>query len=243
MISILTPETALPFFYGEIRNNSSFYPLIKEKQIPILLGAFNKIDRRSYNNSLFIIDQEGEITSRYDKVKLVPLGEYVPFNDILGDFISRLSPLDTYLIPGEKEQILTTPFGQIIAGICYDSAFSEIFRYQTLQGGKFIVTSSNNAHYSQTMPTQHHAQDVMRAIETDRWMARATNTGYSAIVDPHGNTIWISQLDQYQTHSQTIYPRDNLTFYVARGDWLIVLFGLFLVTYLIIIITIEKLNI
>ena len=231
---ILTPETALPFFYQQIANDSSFYPLIKEEKIPIILGAFKWLDRHSYQNSLFTISGEGKVISRYDKIKLVPLGEYIPFKQILGDFISRLSPLDTHLIPGNKEQILTTPFGKAIAGICYDSAFSEIFRQQTLKGGEFIVTAANNAHYSNIMPRQHHAQDVMRAIETDRWMARATNTGYSAIVDPHGNTIWISQINQYQTHEDIIYRRDNLTFYVATGDWLIILFAGFIFLYLMI---------
>ncbi|MFM8298141.1 MAG: apolipoprotein N-acyltransferase, partial [Microcystis aeruginosa] len=75
-------------------------------------------------------------------------------------------------------------------------------------------------HYSHAMPAQHHAQDTMRAIETDRWMARATNTGYSAFVDPHGNHLWLSDLDKYQIHSETIYRRDTRTLYVRWGDWL-----------------------
>jgi apolipoprotein N-acyltransferase len=218
---IVTPETALPFFYEQIKNNTSFYPLIKQEQIPIILGAFNLLDRQRYKNSLFMINSQGNVMSRYDKIKLVPLGEYIPFQDILGNFISRLSPLDTYLIHGEKNQILNSPWGKIIAAICYDSAFSEVFRQQALAGGEFIVTASNDAHYSESMPAQHHAQDVMRAIETNRWMVRATNTGYSAIVDPHGNTIWLSDINQYQTHQDIIYRRHNLTFYVKQGDWLI----------------------
>ena len=118
-------------------------------------------------------------------------------------------------------------------GICYDSAFAEIFRHQALQGGEFIVTASNNAHYSDVMPSQHHAQDVMRSIETDRWTARATNTGYSAIIDPHGNTQWISNLNEYQTHVGKIYRRDTITFYVAKGDWFVILLIVFLLVYVI----------
>ncbi|MFO5526542.1 MAG: apolipoprotein N-acyltransferase, partial [Cuspidothrix sp.] len=66
----------------------------------------------------------------------------------------------------------------------------------------------------------HHAQDIMRAIETDRWAVRATNTGYSAFVDPHGQTIWKSEYNTYQTHAETIYPRQTQTLYVRWGDWL-----------------------
>ncbi len=70
------------------------------------------------------------------------------------------------------------------------------------------------------MPAQHHAQDVMRAIENDRWAVRATNTGYSGIVDPHGRTIWLSEINTYETYTTTIYRRKSQTLYVKWGDWL-----------------------
>jgi apolipoprotein N-acyltransferase len=112
------------------------------------------------------------------------LGEYIPFEQALGHLVDRLSPLDAHLIAGRATQLFETPFGRAIVGICYESAFAKHFRRQAAAGGQFILTASNNAHYSETMPAQHHAQDVMRAIETDRWAVRATNTGYSGIVDP-----------------------------------------------------------
>jgi apolipoprotein N-acyltransferase len=60
----------------------------------------------------------------------------------------------------------------------------------------------------------------MRAIETDRWAARATNTGLSAFVDPHGKTLWISGHNTYETHAETIYRRQTQTLYTRWGDWL-----------------------
>jgi apolipoprotein N-acyltransferase len=217
--AVLTPETALPYYWENLINNSSIYSAILAKKTPIWLGAFGEVDK-GYTNSLFTIDGEGQVISQYDKVILVPLGEYVPFQEILGGIIDRLSPLKAHLIAGSPDQIVVTPFGKAIVGICYESAFSEHFRRQTARGGEFILTASNNAHYSPAMPAQHHAQDTMRAIETDRWMARATNTGYSAFVDPHGKTLWISDMDTYQLHSETIYRRDTRTLYVRWGDWL-----------------------
>ena len=150
----------------------------------------------------------------------MPLGEYIPLNEVLGKLINKLSPLDAHLVPGKTNQIFDTPFGKAIVGICYDSAFSEVFQRQTLAGGEFILTAANNAHYSATMPAQHHAQDVMRAIENDRWAVRATNTGYSGIVDPHGRTIWLSEINTYETYTTTIYRRKTQTLYVKLGDWL-----------------------
>lgn len=216
--AVLTPEVALPFYLDNLKQQS-FYSAILEKGVLAWVGAYGE-QGRSYTNSLFTITGKGEVKSEYDKVKLVPLGEYIPFESILGKIIDRLSPLDAHLAAGKPNQVFDTPFGRAIVGICYESAFAGHFRRQAAAGGQFILTASNNAHYSITMPAQHHAQDVMRAIETDRWAARATNTGYSGIVDPHGRTIWISGINTYQTHAATIYRRQTQTLYVRWGDWL-----------------------
>ena len=221
---VLTPETALPFAWQSITNSSnSFYSAVLTKQIPAWVGAWGKQDK-NFTNSLFTLTGEGETYSRYDKYKLVPLGEYIPFESIVGGIVDRLSPLEAHQTAGKKDQIFDTPFGRAIVGICYESAFAQHFHRQAREGGEFIITAANNAHYSKSMPAQHHALDVMRAIETDRWAARATNTGYSAIVDPHGKTIWISQIDRYAIHTDTIYRRQTKTVYVRWGNWLIPLF-------------------
>ncbi len=219
--AVLTPETALPFLWTNQNNRRflSFYQTILEKGVVAWVGGYGKQDN-NLTNSLFTIDSNGKIFSHYDKIKLVPLGEYIPFNEVLGKLIDRLSPLDAHLVPGKTNQIFDTPFGKAIVGICYDSAFSEVFQRQTLAGGEFILTAANNAHYSSIMPAQHHAQDVMRAIENDRWTVRATNTGYSGIVDPHGRTIWLSKINTYETYTTTIYRRKTQTLYVKWGDWL-----------------------
>jgi len=216
---VLTPETALPFYWDDILDGSSFYQAVIATKVPAWLGA-NGRDGNSYTNSIFTLTGEGKTYSRYDKYKLVPLGEYIPFESVLGNIIDRLSPLNAHLAAGKANQIFNTPFGKAIIAICYESAFPQHFLRQAQAGGEFIITASNNAHYSSTMPSQHHAHDVMRAIENDRWAARATNTGYSAIVDPHGNTLWISQIDQYAIYADTIYRRQNKTLYVRWGDWL-----------------------
>jgi apolipoprotein N-acyltransferase len=218
--AVLTPETALPFIWqdrGEFQ--SSFYQAILEKGVLAWIGGF-KQEGNTITNSLFTVTGEGKTVSHYDKVKLVPLGEYIPFQRILGNFINRLSPLEAILVPGKPTQTFETPFGRAIVGICYESAFSYHFQRQAARGGEFILTASNNAHYSNVMPAQHHALDVMRAIESDRWAVRATNTGYSGIVDPHGNTIWISGIDTYELHEATIYRRNSQTLYISWGDWL-----------------------
>jgi apolipoprotein N-acyltransferase len=216
--AVLTPEVALPLMPAEIKN-SSIYQAVLEKGVPLWLGAFGAVDN-DYTNSLHSIDGLGNFISRYDKSKLVPLGEYVPFKEIIGQWVKRLSPLEASLRRGQANQeFLAWPGIKAATGICYESAFGEHFRQQA-KHGEFMITASNNAHYAASMPAQHHAQDVMRAIETSRWAVRATNTGYSAIVDPHGYTFWKSKLNEFATHTHQIYRRTNLTPYVRWGDWL-----------------------
>ena len=219
--AVLIPETALPFIWTNEyqRSTLSFYQAILERGVVAWVGGFGQ-QENSITNSLLAIDRTGEIVGRYDKLKLVPLGEYIPFYEILGGIINRLSPLDAHLVPGNSQQLFDTPFGLAIVGICYDSAFAEIFRYQAANGGEFMITASNNAHYKPPMLDQHHALDVMRAIETDRWAAIATNTGYSAFVNPRGETVWKSRINTYEVRDATIYRRQTRTLYVRWGDWL-----------------------
>lgn len=218
--AVLTPETALPFMWTNSRERSylSLYQAILNRGVPAFVGGFGE-QGKSYTNSLFAVNGRGEIAGRYDKAKLVPLGEYIPFEQFLGKLIERLSPLEAHLVAGKPDQLFETPLGRMIVGICYDSAFAEHFRRQAAAGGQVILTASNDAHYAKAMLSQHHAQDVMRAIETDRWTVRATNTGFSAFVNPHGETVWISKMNVYAVQSQLIYGRGSRTLYVRFGDW------------------------
>ncbi|MDX2211915.1 MAG: apolipoprotein N-acyltransferase [Oculatellaceae cyanobacterium bins.114] len=218
--AVLMPEGALPYFWvGMNRSRDPLYQAILQAGIPTWIGTPG-LENGKVTQSLFTIAGNGEIVSRYDKIKPVPLGEYLPFEPILGKVIRRLSPVELSMIPGSRHQHVDTPFGRAIAGICFDSAFAYIFRDQAATGGQFILTASNNDPYGAAMMAQHHAQDIMRSIESDRWAVRATNTGFSGVVDPHGNTIWISDFRTYETHIATIYRRQTQTLFVRWGDWL-----------------------
>jgi apolipoprotein N-acyltransferase len=218
--AVLTPEGAFPWrWIGTSREaQHPFYQIVRSRGVPAWVGTVG-VQQGRITQSLFTLDGTGQVLSRYDKIKPVPLGEYIPFEAFLGNFISRLSPVEASMVPGSPNQQVDTPFGQAIVGICFDSAFSFLFRQQAATGGEFILTASNNDPYELSMMTQHHAQDVMRAIETDRWAARATNTGLSGMIDPHGRSQWISGFRTYETHAHTLYRRQTQTLYVRWGDW------------------------
>jgi apolipoprotein N-acyltransferase len=218
--AVLTPEGALPFLWSDrSRANSLFYQAVLDKQKVAWLGTFTA-QKGGVTRSLLTLNQQGDAISRYDKVKLVPLGEYIPFQAWLGGLISKLTTVAGNGLPGTLDQQLDTPFGRAIASICYDSAFPEVFRGQAARGGQFILTASNLDPYSEVFMAQHQAQDLMRAIETDRWAVRATNTGYSSVIDPHGQILWRSQPLTYAIHAETIYRSQTQTGYVRWGDWL-----------------------
>ncbi|MEM9449320.1 MAG: apolipoprotein N-acyltransferase [Cyanobacteria bacterium P01_E01_bin.6] len=218
--AVLTPEGALPIFWTPpLSTRTSIFKAVLDHKIPLWLGTFVP-NGHDFTQSIITLDAHGETVSQYNKAKLVPLGEYIPFAQILGAIVDRLSPLEAYMIPGTTDQRITTPLGQAIMGICYESAFAEPFRQQAARGGEFLLTASNNDPYNTVMMAQHHALDVMRAIETNRWAVRATNTGYSGVVNPRGQTLWRSQANIYDTHVASIYRRRTQTLYVRYGDWL-----------------------
>lgn len=218
--AVLTPEGALPFVWNDRnRENSLFYQTVLIKQKVAWLGAFTA-QPGGIARSLLTLNQQGEAISRYDKVKLVPLGEYIPFQELLGGLVAKLTTVSENGLPGTLDQQLDTPFGRAIASICYDSAFPEVFRGQAARGGQFILTASNLDPYSEVLMAQHQAQDLMRAIETDRWAVRATNTGYSSVINPHGQILWRSQPQTYEIHAETIYRRQTKTWYVRWGNWI-----------------------
>ncbi len=232
---VLTPEGALPRLWtngddrpsGRDHRANEFVQLVQKHGVPLWLGTFvpqitpqmtSEGDR--YTQSLLTITATGATGSQFNKIKLVPLGEYIPFPAVLGKLIGRLSLISSSMAPGTIDQIFDTPFGRAIAAICYESAFPAQFQKQAAAGGEFILTAANLDPYSEVTMAQHQAHDLMRAIETDRWAVRATNTGYSGLIDPQGRVVWRSQPHRYQAEAVTLYRRQTQTLYVRWGNWL-----------------------
>jgi len=222
---VITPEGAIPQRWNAfLQGRDPLLRAVIKRGVPLVLGTFahREIDNNQtpLTQSLLTLTPEGTVSGRYNKVKLVPLGEYLPFEDLLGDFVRRFSPFGAGMVPGGFDQTLETPSGPVAAGICYESAFTSLFRQQVRNGGEVIFTASNNDPYPPRQMKQHHAQDVMRAVETNRWAVRVTNTGISGVVDPKGRTVWRSEPNEYVVHVADVYRRRSRTLYVRLGDWL-----------------------
>ncbi|PSN20227.1 apolipoprotein N-acyltransferase [filamentous cyanobacterium CCP5] len=220
--AVLTPEGAIPAPW-RFPNRSPLIEAVRAAGVPLWLGTFMPVaaDPSRLTQSLIEVGPQANVQARYNKIKLVPLGEYIPLENLVGRLIGRLSPLDSYLVAGDRHQQFQSSLGTAIVSICYESAYSSILRQQAAAGGEFMLTAANNDPYPPWMMMQHHALDVIRAIESDRWALRATNTGISGVVDNRGRTRWVSTPNTYSLHFDTIYLRQTKTLYVHWGDWLL----------------------
>ncbi len=176
-------------------------------------------------NSTFLISPEGKIISRYDKVHLVPFGEYVPGRKYFPRFFDRIFEEVGSYTPGREEVIFKIPQGRFNVLICFEDIFPYIARQFVRKGSELLVNVSNDIWYGKTSaPFQHMAMGVFRAVENRRYLVRCTNTGISAFVGPQGKIL--DRLENEKGEplfvrgflTQKISFENKLTFYTRFGD-------------------------
>jgi apolipoprotein N-acyltransferase len=169
-------------------------------------------------NSAYFISPRPRIMGRYDKIHLVPFGEYVPLSSFFPIF-NALVGLGN-ITPGEKVVIFQSPHGRFGTLICFEAIFPELCRKFVRNGADFMVTITNDAWFGKTSaPYQHLAQATFRSVENRIWLVRAANTGISAFVDPWGRINAASGLFTREVLIGKIDLRgSNMTFYAQYGD-------------------------
>lgn len=189
---VIWPETAMPFYIQE-RNYLSYKLLnyTRQKKIILITGApAYKIDRvkvRWYNRAYLIYN--GKIVDYYDKVHLVPFGEYIPFGNVFG-FLGKIveGPGDF----SRGKDLKPLKFKDLAIGtlICYEIIFPDLVSKLDINNAHIIVNISNDAWFGNSSgPYQHLNQAVLKAIETGKFIIRATNSGISAIISPRGEIV------------------------------------------------------
>ncbi len=215
--AVLTSEGALPLLWGD-QTDTPLQRALAAGRVPLWLGTFMPVGDR-YSQSLIALDPEERVQGEYRKTRLVPLGESIPFEEQLGRWL-RLSSIGMGMQAGQPGQQFTTSLGRAAASICYEIAFPELMRLPVNGGAEFLVTASNLDPYDRRLMAQHLAHARLRAIETDRWLVQATNTGWSAVVGPDGGVRWRSPDHQWLTHLDDIYRRTTTTPWLRFGNWL-----------------------
>jgi apolipoprotein N-acyltransferase len=220
---VLWPETATTIFLrGDPVLLERLRRLSDEVSTPLLVGS---IDRREgpggqFLNSAFLLTGQG-IRAKYDKIHLVPFGEYVPLAGLLGfvrgwaEFISEFGSGDTetiFPLPG-------APFGTVI---CYEIIFPELVRGFVVRGALFMANITNDAWFGETSgPWQHLGTLPLRAVEHRVAIARAANTGVSAFVEPTGRIGPLLPLLERGVLQRRVPLRGRATLYTRFGDWLV----------------------
>ena len=215
---IVWPEAPAPFYPGEESFRKYVGDLARDARTPILMGGVGRTSAGDPLNSAFLFQADGELSAdRYDKIQLVPFGEYVP--DAFG-WVNRVTHEIGDFVPGTR--IVTFPLnGQRIgAFICYESAFPNLVRQFTKAGANVLVNLSNDGYFGHSAAREQHLKLVrMRAAENRRWILRATNDGITAMIDPAGREI--ARLPLY-TQTSAVFGYNSateLTLYVRFGDW------------------------
>lgn len=214
---ILWPETAAPIF---LRRDP---PLVEELQAlsagvnaPLLVGSLDG-DRRGFYNSAFLLTGRG-IIGKYDKIHLVPFGEYVPLSWLIG-FVKRWAEFISEFEAGAVPRVFReepAPFGVVI---CYEGIFPELFREFVAGGAAWMVNMTNDAWFGTTSgPWQHLAMLPFRAVENRVAIARVANTGVSAVVEPDGRIGPTLGLFERGVLSVRLPLRQRATPYTRFGD-------------------------
>jgi apolipoprotein N-acyltransferase len=223
---IVWPETALPFNYQQdsfMRDQVNNLP--KEKKSWFLFGAVTYIrhdNETVFLNSAYLLSPDGVIADRYDKVHLVPYGEYVPMRNIF-PFINKLTAGIGDFSIGDGYKPLLMGDKNIGVMICYEGILPRAAKIYKNQSADLLVNVTNDAWFGPTSaPYQHFSMSLFRAIETRLYLVRAANTGISGIVDPTGKIV--SKTDIFETDALRgdVKFINVETFYTRHGDVFVV---------------------
>jgi len=221
---VVWPETAVPLFFqdGEPLARSVLQTAQEAAAYMIFGSPAYKRERGSVSffNRAYLASPKGEIIGSYDKVHLVPFGEYVPMKRFL-PFVHRLVVAAGDFLPGEKVAPLKFPKAAAGVLICFESIFPELGRTLTENGATILVNLTNDAWYGMSSaPFQHFSMAVFRAVENRRPVVRAANTGISAFILPNGKILEQSDLFKEALLTREIpLPESGLTLYTRYGDF------------------------
>jgi apolipoprotein N-acyltransferase len=219
---VVWPESATPFYFqNEPEYQAMLFDLIRDSRSYLLIGSPSlAVEQKHYVsfNSAFLLTPDAAVAGRYDKIHLVPYGEYVPLKELLF-FVNKMVEGIGDFRPGKGISLMPLPASPFGVLICYEIIFPDLTRRFVKQGAGFLVTITNDAWFGNTgAPYQHFSMAVVRAIENKRWVARAANTGISGIISPTGTIQAASTVFTEAFLTGSIHPLQIITFYTRYGD-------------------------
>jgi apolipoprotein N-acyltransferase len=228
------PESPAPYIEADPRFSSSMAAVARAVHAPLVVGSvgmdYYEAEHAWHDfNSALILGADGARIGRYDKIHLVPFGEYIPFKDLLF-FAHKLTGRVADFSRGNERKVFHLNGHRYGVFICYEAVFADEVRQFARRGAEVLVNLSDDGWYGDTSaPWQHLNMARMRAIENRRWLLRDTNNGVTAAIDPYGRVR--QSIGRHQTDALPAQYgfRDDVTFYSAHGDvfaWACAILGL-----------------
>jgi apolipoprotein N-acyltransferase len=217
---ILWPEMPLPIYYREdARFRELVAKLAQTTGASVLFGAVGHTNGGAPLNSAILVNQNGNYAGRYDKMFLVPFGEYIP--PFFG-FVNRITQEAGDFTPGENLTVLRAAGRPTGVFICYESAFPYLVRRFPAEGAEVLINLSNDGYFGRSAAREQHLLLVrMRAAENRRWILRATNDGLTATIDPAGRVAHrLPPYTELSVRSSYSYLSAR-TVYTHYGDWFV----------------------
>ncbi|HEY0407929.1 MAG TPA: apolipoprotein N-acyltransferase [Pyrinomonadaceae bacterium] len=237
---VVWPESPMYFAYAR---DSQFREFLTEfatkNRASVIFNSQEPAPAAGTYNAAVMVNEEGRLVAQYDKIRLLPFGEYVPLPRWLPG-VSWIPAMVGDFTPGTDYPLM--PIGQTRGGvfICFESAFPSIARRFTQDGADVLINISNDGYLGQTpVMRQHLANTIFRAVENARPVVRVTNTGITAFITPGGEVRDATDGFQTAARSWTVRPATNgQTFYTRHGDLFVIICAA--LGLLIVVLTFRK---
>jgi len=223
---IVWPESPSPFYTNDPLFRDAVSELAKQSGTWVVAGSIgitpvlhNGEENSRIFNSAALVNRQGEWVGRYDKVHLVPFGEYLPFPKLFA-FAGGLTKEVGEFQRGASRAPLQAGDERLGTFICYESIFPDEVRQFPLEGAQVLVNITNDGWYGDSGAWKEHLQETrMRAIENGRWLLAGTNTGMTASIDPYGRIVAATPRKVRTALAAPYALTTGTTFYTRHGDW------------------------
>ena len=215
---LIWPEVPGPlYYYNDPKFRDEATNLARFSHAYFLFGTVGETERREPLNSAVMLNPSGDLIDRYDKINLVPFGEYIP--RFFG-FVNRITQEAGDFVPGNR--IVVFPQDDHRAGvfICYEAVFPQQVREFVKQGADLLINLSNDGYFGHSAAREQHLEIArMRAAENQRWLIRSTNDGITVTIDPAGRITERFPMYQEAVARINFGYETGTTLYTEHGDW------------------------
>ncbi len=221
---VVWPESPAPFFTNDDQFRNALSAMARQTNAWTIAGSIgsdapHSTEDAPLRNSAALVSPDGVWTARYDKIHLVPFGEYLPYPSLFS-FAGGLTQEVGKFQSGTSRRPLDAGAERLGVFICYESIFPDEVRQFANNGAQVFVNMSNDAWYGDSGAyAQHINQTRMRAIENNRWLLSATDTGVTASIDPWGRVVARIPRKERAALLAPYALTSDTTFYTRHGDW------------------------